>query len=594
MKATLIERHSLLREVIFFIKSRGLILLRTLRNRFDHDLQRFPFGETLKSGTVISFSESDLWNPDDNEQNWILTAGKIQNLRVATKKLNGLEIPAGKVFSFWQHVGYPGRSKGYVTGREIREGCIIPTVAGGLCQLSNALYDAAMKAGFEIVERHKHTKVVKGSLAETGRDATVKWNYIDLRFRSSSSFRIEIDLAPESLVVKFRSAADHPVRQTPSTVAVQPSKLNDCFSCGNFECFKHPGKVVLQKRKAITTFILDERWSEYEEYIGKTATSGDHFVVPFAPDQRIRINRYTWNVAKTRRTRAVPLMALYRSLCIRLFSGGGNNVFSQMLRLDSKVTQKMIKRIPLESTHIVISQNLLPFAWGAGVLGGRTFDVLMTRLPMEKLHERLDAAYRNYPSSSTLNDFRASDYLVDLESTALTRSRHIVTPHSEIANLFNNKSILLDWSRPRPQVKTGSAGNKILFPGPALARKGAYEMRRLASELKLAITIMGGATEEDSFWNGITVEKAGADPFEGVGLVVYPTYVEHQPRLLLKAIALGLPVITTTASGLQPSDHVTIIAAGDYDALMKYAVNAQLSIDPDSYRDAKEGVSSVT
>lgn len=577
MKATLIERHSLLREVIFYIKSRGLILLRALRNRFDRDLQSFSFGKALKSGSVISFSESDLWNPDDNEQNWILTAGKIQNLRVAIKRLNGLEVPAGKVFSFWQHVGYPGRSKGYVTGREIREGCIIPTIAGGLCQLSNALYDAALKAGFEIVERHKHTKVVKGSLAETDRDATVKWNYIDLRFRSSSSFRIDIDLAPDSLVVKLRSAADPAVQQGPSTVVIQPSKLNDCFSCGNFECFKHPGKVVLQKRKAVTTFILDERWSEYEEYIGKTAAPGDHFIVPFAPDQRIRINRYTWNVARAHRARAVPLMALYRSLCIRLFSGGRDNVFSQMLQLDSKVAQRMLKHIPLESTHIVISQNLLPFAWAAGVLGGRTFDVLMTRLPMEKLHERLDAAHRSYPSSKTLNDFRAGKYLVNLERTALTRSRHIITPHSEIANLFNNKSLLLDWSKPRLQTKTRSAGNRILFPGPALARKGAYEMRRLASELKLAVTIMGGATEEESFWNGITVEKGGADLFEGIGLVVYPTYVEHQPRLLLKALALGLPVITTTASGLKPSENVTIIEAGDYDAL-KYAVDAQLSI----------------
>lgn len=575
MKATLIERHSLLREVIFYVKSRGLILLRALRNTFDHDLQRFSFGEALKSGPVISSSESDLWNPDDNEQNWILTAGKIQNLRVATKKLNGLEIPAGKTFSFWQHVGYPGRSKGYVTGREIREGCIIPTVAGGLCQLSNALYDAALKAGFEIVERHKHTKVVKGSLAETGRDATVKWNYIDLRFRSSSSFRIEIDLAPESLVVKLRSATEPLAQQAPSTRAVQPSKLNDCFSCGNFECFKHPGKVVLQKRKAVTTFILDERWSEYEEYVAKTAAPGDHFIVPFAPGQRIRINRYTWNVAKAHRTRAVPLIALYRSLCIRLFSGGGNNVFSQMLRLDSKVTLKMLKHIPLESTHIVISQNLLPFAWAAGVLGGRTFDVLMTRLPMEKLHERLDAAYRHYPSSRTLNDFRAGGHLVDLESMALTRSRHIITPHNEIANLFNNKSILLDWSHPRLQAKTRCAGKRILFPGPALARKGAYEMRRLASELKLNITIMGGATEAESFWKGLSLEKAGADPFEGVGLVVYPTYIEHQPRVLLKAIALGLPVITTTASGLKPSESVTIIVAGDYDALKRAVMEKQ-------------------
>ena len=66
----------------------------------------------------------------------------------------------------------------------------MPTIAGGLCQLSNALYDTALKANFEIIERHRHTKVIKSSLAEQDRDATVKWNYVDLRFKSTRSFRM--------------------------------------------------------------------------------------------------------------------------------------------------------------------------------------------------------------------------------------------------------------------------------------------------------------------------------------------------------------------------------------------------------------------
>jgi hypothetical protein len=34
-------------------------------------------------------------------------------------------------------------------------------------------------------------------------------------------------------------------------------------------------------------------------------------------------------------------------------------------------------------------QNLLPFLWRDGHLGGRTFDVLMTRLPIAKFHETI-------------------------------------------------------------------------------------------------------------------------------------------------------------------------------------------------------------
>ena len=62
---------------------------------------------------------------------------------------------------------------GFVAGRELREGCMVSSIGGGLCQLSNALYAAALEAGCEIVERHAHSKVVPGSLAERGLDATV-------------------------------------------------------------------------------------------------------------------------------------------------------------------------------------------------------------------------------------------------------------------------------------------------------------------------------------------------------------------------------------------------------------------------------------
>jgi vancomycin resistance protein YoaR len=67
----------------------------------------------------------------DNQYNWFLTAGKIENLRVAARNLNGIEVKANKVFSFWKHIGKPTKRKGYVVGREIREGCIVPTIAGG-------------------------------------------------------------------------------------------------------------------------------------------------------------------------------------------------------------------------------------------------------------------------------------------------------------------------------------------------------------------------------------------------------------------------------------------------------------------------------
>lgn len=81
---------------------------------------------------LLHFLKSELWNPNDTKENWILTAGKIQNLRIASKKINGLEIKANETFSFWKHIGNPNYDQGFLVGREIKEGCIVPTFAGGL------------------------------------------------------------------------------------------------------------------------------------------------------------------------------------------------------------------------------------------------------------------------------------------------------------------------------------------------------------------------------------------------------------------------------------------------------------------------------
>ncbi len=563
----LTEKHNLISETKFQFKSFLLIVKRQIKNIFS-DIKTFSDKGHLKAEQIISVSESDLWNADDNKQNWILTAGKIQNLRLAAKRLNGIEVEANKVFSFWKHLLNPNIGRGYVVGREIREGCIVPTIAGGICQLSNALYDAALKANFEIVERHRHTKVIKGSLAEKDRDATVKWNYVDLRFRSKHSFRIEIDLTAEKLIVKFRSKEKEiPTVEASPTILLQTSKLNDCYSCGNFECFKHPDRTSIKKEKGITTFILDERWSEFDNYIVTNSSEKDFFIVPLLKNNFIKTNRYNWTIKSVSNAKSVWPAAINRSFQQRLASKKQNNIFSLSLRLDKKIAKAAADKIPVESTHLVISQNLLPFLSEEGVLGGRTFDVLMNRLPMEKLHERLDFASKKFPGSKTLNDFRASQNLVETENIALTKSRHIITPHQEIADIFNNKSVKLEWTIPNANTNKLS-GKKILFPASAVARKGAYEIKRLATELDLSVVYTGQAAETENFWNGVNAEYSTKIP-DDICLVIYPAYIEHQPRQLLKALATGIPVITTTACGLSPSENLTILPIGNYEILKK-------------------------
>jgi vancomycin resistance protein YoaR len=132
-----------------------------------------------------------------------LELGKIQNLRVAAAAIDGLVIERAQVFSFWHAIGRPVRAKGYVVGRELRQGCMIPTVAGGICQLTNAVSRTATHAGCEIVERHRHSAAVAGLVIDETTDATVFWNYLDLRFRAPCRIRIAAQLTATELVVRM-------------------------------------------------------------------------------------------------------------------------------------------------------------------------------------------------------------------------------------------------------------------------------------------------------------------------------------------------------------------------------------------------------
>lgn len=289
----------------------------------------------------------------------------------------------------------------------------------------------------------------------------------------------------------------------------------------------------------------------------------------------IKSDRYSWKAIKSQNIKVTALQGIYRAIKLR-FSSKSNNIFQLNLKLDEKIAKAAAQKIPLETTHLVISQNLLPFIYKTGVLGGRTFDVLMTRLPIYGLNSRLNFAHSRHLESSTLNDFRASNELELIEKEALKKARKIITPHTEIASLFSDKVQKLDWQLPI-QNDINSKGNKILFPAYALGKKGAYEIKQLAQELNLVLVVSGSKMENLIFWEDVKIEKFDGN-FNEIGLVIYPTYIEHQPRQVLKAISMGIPVITTTACGIDVSDKVKIVELGNYKQLKDEVLNSKMII----------------
>ncbi len=561
--------------LVFRGKATLLQARRKAEDLLDSRLKRFPQAKNIPELPVIAESRTALWTETAPEEQF-LQAGKIHNLRLAVKALDGLEIPAGSVFSFWKHVGRVKRSGGYVAGRELREGCIIPNVGGGLCQLSNALYDGALQANFEITERHPHTQVIPGSSAELGRDATVFWNYIDLRFRSPFTYRIEAFLDSEYLTVRFKSDIQKP------QPLIQISKLkthssnggssgpNSCASCGIDDCFrvvKHSAKTLDFGRAA---FLVDEFTPELDEYIQRQRTGKDILFLPL-DGKRFRKANYAWGVngfAKVNQSYLVTAERAYRS---RKLAAQGPARQLNLLSMAEKLAASYAARLKYDALHLTVQQNLLPYLWLGGFLGGRTFDVLMTALPMSELQKCLDAAKTLHPESRTLGDFRADPLLVKAENEALARARKIITPHSGIASLFAEKVELLEWKMPvrEPRAAAKQARPKIVFPAATVGRKGAYELREALRGLDVTLITVGAQIEGADFWQSFDTEQRPAANgwLDDANLVVLPAFVEHRPRRLLDAAARKIPVIASVACGVSQIDGIETVEAGSVNDL---------------------------
>lgn len=565
--------------LVFAVKASLFRLDRMRRDLVNRDAVRFRPSAALADAPIVAESKTKLWTEASDAERPLMV-GKIHNLRIALRRVDGIEIPAGRIFGFWAHIGRPTRRRGFVAGRELREGCVIPSVGGGLCQLSNALYDAALQAGFAIVERHAHTQVIPGSLAEIGRDATVFWNYVDLRFRAPTAFRIEADMDAEHLVIRFRALA-----ATAAEIAAMPAHKakggngpNNCLSCNVVECFRHVAPAA--RNAGETAFLLDGFVPEFDGYIKSIRRAADRLYIPL-DGARFGKPNYAWNTHGYAAVETSTLATLLRAWKSRRLADQGAARQQAMLDSAKRLAESYGRRLPPEAVHVVVAQNLLPHLWRAGHLQGRSFDVLMTALPMSVLQQRLDRAALRHPGSKTLSDFRADPRLIDAEAAALERARKIVTAHADIAALFPLRAVRLDWVMPKGQKRSESiatgrsaaAKPRVVFTAATLARKGAYELREAIRGLDVTLVLAGaaGAPEHEGadFWRGLDVEHLGFGPelLAGASLVVLPALVEHNPRALLRALAGGIPVVATRECGIPRMPGLKHVPAGDAPAL---------------------------
>ncbi|MFZ5816974.1 MAG: VanW family protein [Bacillota bacterium] len=110
-------------------------------------------------------------------------AGRVHNISMAVRKISGLLLRPGQVFSFNQVVGPRDKANGWAQAKELYQGEFVLGYGGGICQVSSTLYNSVLLAGLEVKERYHHDRPL--SYVRPGRDATVAWNLLDFRFRNN-------------------------------------------------------------------------------------------------------------------------------------------------------------------------------------------------------------------------------------------------------------------------------------------------------------------------------------------------------------------------------------------------------------------------
>lgn len=112
------------------------------------------------------------------------------NVKLATNKINGTILLPGQEFSFNKVVGKRTSENGFKVATVYSSNRLAQGLGGGICQVSSTLYNVALLADLNIVERKNHQLTV--AYVPLGRDATVAYGSIDFRFTNNRNNPVKI------------------------------------------------------------------------------------------------------------------------------------------------------------------------------------------------------------------------------------------------------------------------------------------------------------------------------------------------------------------------------------------------------------------
>jgi vancomycin resistance protein YoaR len=148
--------------------------------------EKKPVKKQVNQDIIVASFSTKIIDYDEN---------RIHNIMLAAKQIDGHILAPGETFSFNGVVGKRDHAKGYKEATVLVKGERDADIGGGVCQLSSTIYNAAVRSGLQIIERHTHSGEVH--YVPRGRDAAVSYGYMDLQFKNTKSYPIKFRISVE-------------------------------------------------------------------------------------------------------------------------------------------------------------------------------------------------------------------------------------------------------------------------------------------------------------------------------------------------------------------------------------------------------------
>jgi vancomycin resistance protein YoaR len=204
---------------------------------------------------------------------WSGDANRIENLKNAAQLIDGTRVSPGGTFSFNETVGERTLERGFRTAPVIIGGEYELGIGGGVSQVATNVFNAAWEAGLPITDRTAHALYI--DRYEAGRDATVNYPDIDLKFENDTENWIVIraQATDEGISVGVLGVPDgrRVVTEAGPLREVSDPKVKKVMDDGLFvgeqsiEDFGEPARAITVRRIVYQRgeVLYDENWFTY-------------------------------------------------------------------------------------------------------------------------------------------------------------------------------------------------------------------------------------------------------------------------------------------------------------------------------------------